>query len=378
MGSTLAACSPPAEAVHRPHARPPSLGGSQALACEVPLPASWAAALKAGIIPTSPGESLLLFTVSADGRAAFATDYTPAWYGIVEVSVPSGARRRIEAFSSAGAQVLFGYFDGRWLVWVEEDSPQLGQAAWQLRAWDSHAASIWTLAQSESTGSFPVSPDLSHGMVTWTSLLTPELQPQAKTRLHLYSLRARRDSVVGVGQIRQHTFVWPSLIWSSIGNGGVTGLHLASGMTGAPMPTPTVLKAVREDVELVRSTGTIGSLAWVGGDYSTVKIWRAGRDTATVLFRRPPGDVQFATLSDEMLAWYGADAGYVADLRSRAYAKVTPPWGWAAVNGKALAISYQPHYVKASHPPLAGSVVTVDQLPPLPACPTSPGPRGSG
>jgi hypothetical protein len=344
------------------------------MTCTVQPPASWRAAFARATFPTATDESLIPFAVAPDASRFFASDYAPAWSGVVAVSARGHQRTRIARFLHPDIdQVVYAGFDGRYLAWAEYHSRNSNDD-WTLRTWDSQSGKLDTVARvGHQTNGQPipgpsVAPVVDHGMLAWIQSLPG--MPR-RTQVHLYALAAGRDSVVATGQLAGVALVWPLLLWSDAARFGGTvpaRIVVADAHTGALLPTPRALTTVSTPGMLAGSNGIV---TWADTYLHSLSIWQIGSDRVQQVVSAGYGQdwVEFPSVAENLLAWTGPLAAFVGDLRSGAYIQATPLYGTALARGRGLVITYSatPNE-KRLHPSMINILVDTADLPPLPEC----------
>jgi hypothetical protein len=334
--------------------------------CSVPQPARWRRALHGDRLAQRAGETLVVHAVGGDGGTAVVDDRTGDGRSVVFWR--DGRRTRILRLGHPDTDQLYGAaFDGRYLVFSVSHNPN-DLSAWTLYGWDSVTGGApQRLADNavDSAG-HPVPspllyPVIAAGVAAWTAG-----RADGRTVLHRYSFITGTDEVVRVGHPGAPFLFDADLVWpESPRPDALTELHAVRLADGAPAPLPATLAAVRGPAFIV-GTGS-GVAAWVSADVRTLYAWRSGwRAPVTVRHVSTGRNVQWVRAAGPLVTWDDGTAQFAADLRSGAYTKLTPRYGYTEATGDALAVGYAPAAKGGST--AAPSLVRVSELPPLPSC----------
>jgi hypothetical protein len=263
--------------------------------------------------------------------------------------------------ASAGDGFGTAQFDGRWLVYVVQTSPD-NSAQWKIYAWDSTAGGTPQLIANSAGKDIPagpfVVPQVSGGKATWVFPLA-----DGRREVHLYDLATGRDKIVAVAHVYRSAFVGDLLVWEeSDAPGAETVLKAVHADTARPTALPPVVAAIRQTGEIV-GDGT--TWAWLAPDYSGVYEWKPGwSHSATVVSGR--SSVQYLSLSGSILTFRDDRATYAADLASHSLTQITPQYGVSMANGPWLEVGYPPSGDK--HAQTSEYQLDTTTLPALPNC----------
>ncbi|WP_203960463.1 hypothetical protein [Actinocatenispora thailandica] len=334
--------------------------------CPVAQPASWRRALHGDRLPQRAGETLVVHAVGADGATAVVDDRTADRRSVVFWR--DGRRTRVLSLAHPDTDQLYGAaFDGRYLVFSVSHNPS-DLSSWTLYGWDSvTGGEPHRLAGNavDSAGNPVPSPLLypvvAAGVAAWTAG-----RPDGSTALHRYSFATGTDRVVRAGHPGAPFLFDADLVWpESARPDALTELHAVRLADGAPVTLPATLAAVRGPAFIV-GTGS-GVVAWVGADVRTLWVWRSGwRAPVKVRHVSTGRNVQWVRAAGPLVTWDDGTAQFAADLRTGAYTKLTPRYGYTEATGDALAVGYAP--AAKGGGAAAPSLVRVSELPPLPSC----------
>ena len=361
VGCTFACSSPPL-AVAKPSPSQNAIAANSF--CTVAQPSIWKQAFSRGEIATGAGESMIPFAISSTSGSLFASDYSPAWYGVVVYDGATGVRTRV-AVLPPDDQVLAGAFDGRWLVWTELHS-QTTYFDWTLYAWDSKTNRVVRLAdaarQNGELITGPVAwPVVKDGVASWSQAISSSV-----SELHLYLLSTSQDRVIATGTVSDPVFVGSWLVWDhldAIGKRSV--LAFADARTGQSTTGPSALLNVLNPTMLV---GNGQSLAWASSGLQELWVWRTAWKAPMRMIGSPNSEyAEYPNIAGDIVTFDGVSGAWAADLRSSSITKLSPEAGSVVAGGVSVAYYVAaPSTVKSSHPGLRVFLTEVRLLPPLP------------
>ncbi|MFI9583053.1 hypothetical protein ACIHCQ_14670 [Streptomyces sp. NPDC052236] len=364
-GIALTGCSSAAAPAPKPPQ--PTTTSAVRAACEVPLPPTWRTAFAAGELRAPAGERAVLTEV---GPAA-------ARWTVVQLS-DNRKKRRAALVQGGGTprtlldfadpvehQLLSADFDGRWAAFAVLEGRTL-DSAWTLRVWDEHTGRTRVLARSGGQPGPLPQPVVRGGTVFWAhgtgggkaTVYAAPASGGAPRALHTGVL----DAPFAAGGL---------LAWREAdASGKATRLSAISFATLRPAPLPAPLARLRD----FRSPAADGSTwAWIAGEREPkLMVWRTGQllpvaAVAAVAGGTAEGMDQLR-VSGDLITWRTPEAAYALDLRSSAYARITPQYGYAQARGGALAIAHTSGDAKAAGSRSVIQVVRADRLPGLPGC----------
>jgi hypothetical protein len=361
--SGTAGHSPRAVAGHSPRAVAAHVRGAASHAggrvtafCRIQATVGITAALSRTVGASLRGEVVPL-GVSADGRTAYVSTWTPAFSGVAALNLPSGSLRPIQRFSRPATDQADGAWGGRWLVWVDTYSLQ-SLDDFAVFAWDSVTGRLIRLGhslRSPAGVAWPSpwhAPAVSGSYAAWAQ----GYGPAGLVQIRLADLRTGQITVVRAGHVQAPFFDGGLLVWpESDSPGAPTTLRAYSLVAGRPAPLPLALRAIH-GTDFVAADGT--RTAYLSGDLTELYYSPVPGSTATMVLRLPAG-VDFSNLAigPGALAWTTTAATYLASTRTGGYAKVTPRYGFAVTGpGPAVLVSDAPS-AKSAHPILALHVV---------------------
>jgi hypothetical protein len=293
----------------------------------------------------------------------FAELYSPSWSGVVSVAVPSGAITHIAAFKDPSTDQTFaGSFDGRWLVWMVQRSPQ-DQNDWEIWAWDKGTNQSFMLAAAPRVdgATIPgplVEPVVAAGKAGWL-----QANEHGIGEVHLYSLAARRDQVVGSGATTPIVFWGTDLVWMHLDVPGQSGHFQMVDSTGSSVTVPEPLASVHSLAYLATSTDLV---AWTDG----TQIWafKQGQSSASLVYSRQSDPVEFLGIAGDLITWDGTSSPYAFDTRSSSVTALTPGYGGRLASGQSLVLFWPSSQAKSTSGQLLISAVDAKRLPALPGC----------
>ncbi|MER8045058.1 hypothetical protein [Streptomyces sp. NPDC094032] len=358
----LAGCSAGGTGPGTPPARAsdsaPAAG--RAAACQVPLPAAWRSAFAAGAYRAPRGEQAVL-TETGPGWTALQLTGAEGRRAVLVRRGETAPRTLLRLADPVEHQLLAADFDGRrWAVFAVLEGRTL-DSPWSLYVWDATTGASRRLARADRPGPLP-RPFVHDGTVLWA-------QGTGSGRATVFAAPA------GGGATRAwHTGALDSpftagglLVWREAADGG-TRLAAVSLRDGRPAALPRPLAALR-DLRSAVSDGT--SWAWVAGETAPrLMVWRAGeaRPTAAVTASPAVDGMDQLRVSGRLVTWRTPETSYGLDLDSRAYAEITPAYGYAQAAGGALALAYSVGDAKTAGARPVIQVVDTDRLPALPRC----------
>ncbi|MEV0843224.1 hypothetical protein AB0I55_27240 [Actinocatenispora sera] len=334
--------------------------------CAVPQPASWRRALRSDRLTQRAGEILVVHAVGADGGTAVLDDRTGDERTVVFRR--DGHSTRVLRLAHPDTDQLYGAaFDGRYLVFSVSHNPN-DLSAWTLYGWDSvtggrprRLAGNAVDAAGNPVPSPLLYPVVAGGVAAWTAG-----RPDGSTALHRYTFATGTDEVVRAGHPGAPFLFEGDLVWpESPRPDALTRLHAVRLADGAPARLPATLAAVRGPAFIV-GTGS-GVAAWVSADVRTLYVWRPGwRPPVRVRHVSTGRNVQWVRAAGPLVTWDDGTAQFAADLRTGAFTKLTPRYGYTEASGDALAVGYAP--AAKGEATAAPSLVRVSELAPLPTC----------
>ncbi|MGW7365389.1 hypothetical protein ACWGI8_18595 [Streptomyces sp. NPDC054841] len=330
------------------------------------MPDSWRSVLAAGEFRAPAGERAVLTDVGPGAR-----------WTVVQLS--GGRTRRAALVERSGAPRTLLTFtdpvehqllaadvsaDGRWTAFAVMEGRTL-DSPWSLYLRDADGGTR-RLARSTLAGPLP-QPVVHDGAVFWA-------QGAGRGRATIFTVPVRPPASGGAPRAL-HTGVLDApfaagglLAWREADEDGrTTRMAALSFDTLRPAPLPDVVARLRN----VRSPASDGTTwAWIEGEQEpTLMVWRAGQPAPVAQLSGPPtaeGIDQLRT-SGELITWRTPEAAYALDLRTSAYTRITPQYGYAQARSGALAVAYNRGEAKG---PDARSVIQVaraDRLPRLAA-----------
>ncbi|MET8123970.1 hypothetical protein [Micromonospora sp. NPDC005189] len=375
-GDSPAASAPPATAEAVPATRvtaPP-----RADFCPVAMPQSWQDVLRDSRLPHEPGELWAALAPAPDGRSAFAMvqrggPMTLVW------QKEDGRRQEVATMPDMFTFPLWAVFDGRWLVYARSDlgraAPHGGGGA-ELFVWDAESGAA--PRQVAGTADVLYRPPLRDGKLAITTILGKD-----RAELALHDLAAGTVRTVATGPVTGVGFHGADLLWFDRATGRLNAVGPDGKAGSAPQPSPgpgTTMEVTTDG----RTT------AWVSPDERDLTVWRPDWSAPVRVFRvsqpspspatapslpsgaRPPTVDPFhrvasPTAGGDLVVFNYHQGWYVADLRSGSYVRLTADDAHAVVSGGALVVDRDDNSVPPERE--AYSLLRLDQLPPLPACP---------
>jgi hypothetical protein len=337
--------------------------------CRARSDSSWRRTLSRHVLGLSRTTTLLPFALAHDRRSFFAAIYSPGFSGVAEIDARTNAVKQIKAFPNAVQDQADGAFDGRWLVWAEYHS-LTDPGDFTVWDWDSRSGRVTRIgaATRSSSGEFWESPlrapDALGGIATWVQ----GSGPGGITALHVYDLRAGHGTVIHRGHaqgsflLARHRVGWPE----SPRPGRVTGMHVASALTGKRVGVPRALHGLRG----VSGLATDGHrIAYPTAAYRSIG-WSPSlrRKPSKILSVPSPGHVDDSVRIGGRYIGFGIwPRVFVADTTTHRYVRVARHGGWTILDDTALLVVFGSTR-KVIHPRLRVAYVPLRRLPPLPAC----------
>lgn len=334
-----------------------------AVDCTVPMPSQWQAIMRQGTPNFAPDQRVIPFAASADPFRFFADLYSPAWSGVVSVTVPSGNIDRVASFEDpANDQVSAGSFDGRWLVWGELLSLD-DINRWRILAWDSSTKRSFVVAIAPTVNGSTVSgpiiqPVVSDGRAAWV-----QANQWGIGEVHLYDLATRRERIVDTGAGLPVRFWGSNLIWQHLDIPAREGhLEMINAASGKLVTVPEPLASVRQLSSLAVSSRLV---AWTDG--RSVRAYRGGETVTSIIFATPVDHADFLGIAADLITWDGPLGPSALDVRSYSATRLTPSYGGRVAAGNSLLV-YWPLANTKGLGPLAISDIDASKLAPLPRC----------
>ncbi|MEU7760034.1 MULTISPECIES: hypothetical protein [Micromonospora] len=376
----LAACTPgdpaatPATAEGMPSTQ--VTAAPRADFCPVTMPQSWQDAIRDSRLPQEPGERWSGLTPAPDARSAFATVQRDGLPMLLVKQEKNGDRRVVATMPDLFTFPLWGDFDGRWLVYARSDliraAPHSTGGA-ELFVWDAETGAEPRQVASADQGGVPFL--LQDGKLAVTRILDKD-----RAELTLHDLAAGTVRTVATGQVSAVGFRGADLIWFDRATGRLNAI--GPDETAGPPAPPALGPGTTVDMTTDGRT-----TAWMSRDERDLTVWRPDWTAPVRILRvtpprpatpslppgaRPPTEDPFhriasptavgdLVLFDYHLGWY------VADLRTGSYVRLTADHAQAMVSGSALLMDPDDNSVPTERH--AYSLLRLDRLPPLPACP---------
>ncbi|MEU2109853.1 hypothetical protein [Streptomyces sp. NPDC019507] len=346
-------------------------------ACEAPLPESWRSALAAGEFRAPTGQRAVLTEVGPRARWTVVqlSDGRSRRAAVVEDAEPP---RTLLTFTDPVEHQLLAAdvsADGRWTAFAVLEGRTL-DSPWSLYVQDAEGG-MRRLARSTLPGPLP-QPVVRDGSVFWAqgtgegraTIFTSPVRPPGSGD------RAPAPRALHSGVIDAPFAAGALLAWREAGaDGRSTKLSALSFATLRPAGLPGPLAALRD----LRSPASDGATwAWIedeadGGEPRLV-VWRQGQSSPVARLSGAPAaeGLDQLRISGELITWRTPEAAYALDLRTSAYTRITPQYGYAQARAGTLAVAYNRDRTKGPGARSVIQVVRADRLPRLAK------PRGCG
>ncbi|MFD6665287.1 hypothetical protein ACFWDK_23330 [Micromonospora chalcea] len=381
--SLLAACVPdnvalPSGTEHLPSTQVTAAPRSDF--CPVAVPQSWQDAVRDGRLPREPGERWVGLTPAPDGRSVFATVERDGLPKVLVKQERNGDRLIVATMPDLFTFPLLADFDGRWLVYARTDirraAPHGGGGA-EVFAWDAQTGGEPRQVTGTVQGARPF--HLHDGKLAVTRVVD-----QYRTELALHDLAAGTAHRVAIGRVSAVGFRGADLLWHDWSKRRLNTFRPSGNLVSQH-------GAFLGRVEAPDMTTDGRTMAWISPGDGEVNVWRSGWNGPVRVLSAalstpvpasggptvPPDAVppaggavsrvaRPAVVGDLMVFRYNL-GWYVADLRTGSYARLTADHAGAAVSGPALLMDSDDSSVPAER--RAYSLLLLDRLPPLPACP---------
>ncbi len=307
-------------------------------------------------VPASLEGEVIPLGLSADGRTAYVSSWTPRFAGVAALRLATGHLRPIRSFPDPAADQADGASDGRWLVWEETHSLR-SLDDFTVYAWDSASGRVRKLGHSlrgPHGAPWPSpwhSPAVSGHFAAWAQ----GYGPGGEVEVMLANLLTGKVSVIRRGHTQPPFFAGNLVAWPESDQPGTqTTLHALDVRSGQPAVLPAVLRAVH-GTDFVVTDGT--RTAYLNPGLTALYYSPAPAQQAHVVLRLPTG-VDFAglTIAPGTLAWATTRATYLGSTSTGAYARVTRRYGDATGSGPGVLISDAPD-AKVAHPVLPLHVI---------------------
>ncbi|AXO35761.1 hypothetical protein [Micromonospora sp. B006] len=348
--------------------------------CPVAVPQSWQDAVRDGRLPREPGERWVGLTPAPDGRSVFATVERDGLPKVLVKQERNGDRRIVATMPDLFTFPLLADFDGRWLVYARTDIRRAaphGSGGAEVFAWDAQTGGEPRQVTGTVQGARPF--HLYDGKLAVTRVVD-----EYQTELAVHDLATGTARRVAVGRVSAIGFRGPDLLWYDWSRRRLNTLR-SSGSTTA-LQAPFLGRVEAPDMTTDGRT-----MAWISPGDGELNVWRSDwkgsvRILSTALPTSAPASggpsvppdpappaggpvsrvARPAVVNDLVVFEYNL-GWYVADLRTGSYARLTADDAGAAVSGPALLMDLDDSSVPAERH--AYSLLLLDRLPPLPACP---------
>lgn len=329
------------------------------------MPESWKTAFASGEVKGA--EAMEPFAVSSDGGQLFARISGVGGVVIAAVTPALNKQTTIASYKQGIHGVLGGDFDGRWLVWSENQSQQSFND-WELFAYDTEMVQLIKVAEVARIRGEPIAgpiifPVVDHAKLAWT-----QSTPLGETELHVYDLLKRTDTVVSRNHPGAPISSWPWLVWAepSGAPGTAETLRAISFETSRPVDLPRPLVAASSASFL---GGAPGIIAWTDKGLRSIWVWKQGMDAARLLYTAPEGDyAEFVSVGSEIVTWNGVDSAYAGDLRTLSVTRIVAVPSSPKVRGHGLVFSFSADQAKAASRPERVFLIPTKDLRQQPQC----------
>ncbi|MFJ5547893.1 hypothetical protein [Streptomyces sp. NPDC093225] len=315
--------------------------------CRADPPDGWRRAQGAGALAAAADERLDPVAVAPDGSSVFAVSRRASGAPALVWLRDRGARRTTVHTAAHADKGGFGLadFDGRWLVFSVLHANDLA-AAWDLYAWDASLGgpprAIGHSATAPGGAVVPgpfLYPWVHRGRATWVQAVGDggEQQKLADVRrqVHLYDLAAGTDRIVRTGHMAPSFFAGDTVVWPEAFAVDTPTKLTGTDLDGRPVRLPAALSAA-DGSPAAAGNGT--TWAWTARDRRTLYAWRAGWPAPAVVVRGE--GIDWVHVAGDVVTWTDPVATWGADLRTRAYTRLTPRYGGSSSHGRALVVSY--------------------------------------
>ncbi len=334
--------------------------------CAVPPTPSLAAALNR-TVPESLNGEVIPLGMSADGRTAYVSAWTPDFAGVAALNLATGRFAAIQPFADQAADQADGSSGGQWLAW-EETYSLASLDDFTVYAWNSATGHLLTLGHSlagPGGTAWPSPwhpPAVSGSYAAWAQ----GYGPGGEVEIRLADLATGQVRVIRGGHTQPPFFDRDLVVWpESDRPGAQTTLHALSLTTMRPAALPRVLRAVH-GTEFVVTDGT--RTAYLNPDLTSLYYSPAQDERAREVLRLPGGEYFSAlAMGPGTLAWTTTAATYMASTLTGGYVQVTPEYGDATGSASAVLIS-DASSQKVAHPVLPLHVISPARVT-WPACP---------
>ena len=307
-------------------------------------------------VPASLRGEFVPLGLSGDGRIAYVSAWIPRFAGVAALSLATGRLRRILAYSRPATDQADGSSAGHWLVWEQTHSLQ-SLDAFTVYGWNSATGRLRRLGHSlpgPRGAPWPSpwhAPAVSGHYAAWAQ----GYGPGGEAEVMLANLATGAVRVIRRGHAQPPFFDGGLVVWpESDQPGAPTRLHAFSLAARRLAALPAVLRAVR-GTEFVVTDGI--RTAYISPGLTALYYSPAQDQQAHVVLRLTAGaDFADLAIAPGLLAWTTTRATYLASTRTGGYTQVTPEYGDATGSGPGLMISDAPGE-KAAHPVLPLHVI---------------------
>ncbi len=335
--------------------------------CVTPLPTSWQDALAAGPGVTTP-KTESVFAAAPAGGTYFAAFYSATWSGVAELSIASGAVRRIATFADPSQdQIGFGAFGGQWLAWEESLSPS-NYDSWVIWAWNASTGALAEVASSAALGSSLAAqtpqPEiaLSGDEIAWV-----QNGPSGIPEIMLHNLATKSTAIAAQGAVGPPTFWESTLLYPSLQRGQTYNeLKAVSIQSLAPAAVPVGLSAARG---LGMLSASVAAVVWTGTDQTSVWYWQPGLRHPFEIYTGSNGFAEFYSMAGPYVVWDTSSGPIVADTETRSLVNLGSQYGYAVAAGSWILIAGDAvNQQKTMHPLETISAIDIAAVSALAAC----------